>query len=111
MLVDDFDDDEFLEDSKQPYVLENVAHELVLSGDISSLHSMASQNNPYSFRIVGRYIGKEVPILIDMGSTHNFVQPSIVDRLQIPNHNILPFHIYIGNVDVLLVHDYAHKLL
>lgn len=58
---------------------------MVFSRDISSLHSLVGQKNPKSLKVRGKYKGIELSILIDRGITHNFVQPSIVDKLKIPS--------------------------
>lgn len=76
-----------------PYYMDEVAHELVLASDISSLHALIGQNNPSSLRVVGSYKEKELSVLIDSGSMHNFVQSSIVEKLQMLSQTIAPFHL------------------
>ncbi|KAB1203113.1 hypothetical protein CJ030_MR8G008945 [Morella rubra] len=45
-----------------------------------SLHALTGSLNPKTMRVVGRVGGQNVVILIDSGSTHNFLDPSIVKR-------------------------------
>lgn len=96
-----YDDNIELEQIESPYSFTEVVHDLVLSGDISSLNSLATQHNPRSLRVIGKYNGKDLSILIDGGSTHNFVQPSVVEKLCMSSQPNPPFHLYIGRGDTL----------
>ena len=49
-----------------------------------SIHALCGSPNPKTMRIVGQIGRKTVVILIDTGSTHNFIDPSIVHMVQIP---------------------------
>lgn len=111
MLIVGDDDDVGIEieDIGDPYRLEEVAHGLVLSSDVSSLNSLAGQNNPRSLRVWGRINGKEVLVLIDSGSMHNFVQPTVIEKLKIPTQQIPPFHVYIGNGDTVTCSRWCPK--
>uniref|UniRef100_A0A6N2N061 H15 domain-containing protein n=1 Tax=Salix viminalis TaxID=40686 RepID=A0A6N2N061_SALVM len=52
-----------------------------------SIHALCGSPNPKTMRFVG-YIGKRaVVILVDTGSTHNFVDPSVIKRAQLPYNN------------------------
>lgn len=101
MFVVEDDDEAKVEEFDNPYQLECTAQKMVLSADVSSLHSLAGQNNPRSLRVWGRFKEKQLIVLIDSGATHNFVQPSVVERLKIPTQDIPPFHVYVGNGDTL----------
>ncbi|XP_050917693.1 uncharacterized protein LOC127133410 isoform X1 [Lathyrus oleraceus] len=52
-----------------------------ISGDISSLHALSSQLQNRSLRVTGVYQHHNFPILIDSGSTHNFIKPTLAERL------------------------------
>jgi hypothetical protein len=52
-----------------------------ISGDISSLHALSSQLQGRSLQVSGIYKNHSFQILIDSGSTHNFIKPSLVERL------------------------------
>lgn len=43
-----------------------------------SVHALAGSNSFRTMRIIGNLKGRNLTILIDSGSTHNFVEPSIV---------------------------------
>nr|GLL27473.1 uncharacterized protein LOC112097934 [Ipomoea trifida] len=75
--------------------------EQVLTGDCSSLNSMAGPGTPHSLRLIGIIHNENLQVLIDGGSTHNFIQPQIAERLNIPIQAIPPFRVYIGNGDSL----------
>nr|GMC89167.1 Transposon Ty3-G Gag-Pol polyprotein [Ipomoea batatas] len=72
-----------------------------LSGDISSLNSMAGPGTPRSLRLQGLIDGKPIRVLIDGGSTHNFIQPAVAEQLHLQVKSIPPFRVYIGNGDSL----------
>lgn len=93
------DDDEAPPDSPTP--TEFTTDDTVISGDISSLNALAGQGNPRSLRLLG-YVGFQAfQVLIDSGSTHNFVKPLLAERLGLPVQLISAFKVYIGNGDVL----------
>lgn len=41
-------------------------------------------------------------VLIDSGSTHNFIRLEVAEKLKLPVQATQPFHVYIGNGDSLL---------
>ncbi|XP_019157662.1 PREDICTED: uncharacterized protein LOC109154292 [Ipomoea nil] len=75
--------------------------EITISPDISTLNTLVSVPNPRSLRIEGVINSQPVHILIDGGSTHNFVQPAIAKKLNLFTTSIDPFRVYIGNGDYL----------
>ncbi|GJW86964.1 ty3-gypsy retrotransposon protein [Tanacetum coccineum] len=58
--------------------------DVVKSGDMSILNSLVGHGNPRSLQLWGAIGTSKVHILIDNGSTHNFVQPGVVERMQLP---------------------------
>jgi len=48
-----------------------------------SLHAISGTPTPHTMRVVGFIRGQMVVILIDSGSTHNFLDPSIVKKTQL----------------------------
>lgn len=73
----------------------------MVTGDISSLNSLAGQNNPRSVKMKGTVNGQEYLVLIDSGSTHNFVKPAVATSMRVPIEPTKPFHVYVGNGDAL----------
>nr|GEW92828.1 zinc finger, CCHC-type, retrotransposon Gag domain protein [Tanacetum cinerariifolium] len=76
--------------------------EAIESGDTSILNSLFGHGSPRSLQLLGTLGTGKVHILIDNGSTHNFVQPRVVERIKLPVKNTKLFKVYIGNVETLL---------
>ncbi|GJS33671.1 retrotransposon-related protein [Tanacetum coccineum] len=74
----------------------------VESGDISILNSLIGQGSPRSLQLWGSIGSGNVHVLVDNGSTHNFVRPDIVEQMQLPIHTTKAFKVYIGNEESLL---------
>ncbi|XP_042049929.1 uncharacterized protein LOC121795456 [Salvia splendens] len=91
------DDDESL-DSSTP--LDPSADDIPIA-DVSTLQSLSASSSPRSLRLTGTVIGSPVQVLIDGGSTHNFVHPNIVEKLQLHVQPTTPFRVYVGNGDSL----------
>ncbi|VFQ69620.1 unnamed protein product [Cuscuta campestris] len=87
LLIEDEDD----ADDQQPLDV------TVLAADVSSLNSMAGVTTPRSLRLSGMLSESVVEVLIDGGSTHNFIHPSIVERLHLTVHDVPAFRVYVGN--------------
>ncbi|KAL5750258.1 hypothetical protein ACOSP7_024861 [Xanthoceras sorbifolium] len=49
-----------------------------------SFHAMSGTTHPQTFRVNGRVKNKEIIILIDGGSTHNFVDQAVVTKFGLP---------------------------
>ena len=49
-----------------------------------SIHALSGSPNPKIMRFVGHICGRAVVILVDMGSTHNFMDPFVVQRVHLP---------------------------
>lgn len=69
----------------------------VITRDISHLHSMSGNSRSRPFQVVGEIGSTEVTVLIDTGSTHDFLHPCIAERLKLSLTPIRPFRIYVGN--------------
>ncbi|VFQ94095.1 unnamed protein product [Cuscuta campestris] len=86
-------------DDEEP--VEPVEHqadeEPLLTGDVSCMHSLAGAPNPRALRLSGRILGRTIQILIDGGSTHNFIHPQVAESLRLPLEPIPPFRVYVGN--------------
>lgn len=48
-------------------------------------------------RLLGQIHNFEVSVLIDGGSTHNFIKPTIAEKLSLPVHSITHFRVFVGN--------------
>ena len=63
----------------------------VVTGDILSLNTLAGHGNPRSLRLMGEITGRRVQVLIDNGSTHNFVKLTITKILGLNVKTTSPF--------------------
>ncbi|GKA38844.1 ty3-gypsy retrotransposon protein, partial [Tanacetum coccineum] len=94
------------------------AEEAVESGDISILNSLIGHGSPRSLQLWGTIGTRDVHVLIDNGSTHNFVRPDVVEKMQLPVASTKAFKVYIGSDESLLcerlgkvTHDYAQQTM
>lgn len=62
-----------------------------------SFNSLASQLAPKTLRLIGTVAGTTVVILVDGGSTHNFIQESLVTQLGLQTQQKTPLRVMIGN--------------
>ncbi|GKE91032.1 retrotransposon-related protein, partial [Tanacetum coccineum] len=90
-MVDDEDEEEPITEKTQ-----------MERGDILILNSLVGHGSPRSLQLWGSLGSGKVHVLIDNGSTHNFVQPGVVERMQLPITDIKPFKVYIGSGEPLL---------
>ncbi|GJW42570.1 reverse transcriptase [Tanacetum coccineum] len=80
------------------------------SGDISILNSLIGHGSPRSLQLWGTTGSGEVHVLIDNGSTHNFVQPGIVERMCLPVQTTKAFKVYIGSGESLLCENMCSQV-
>lgn len=66
-----------------------------------SFYALDDQFTPHTFRIIGFITHNSIQVLIDNGSTHNFIQQCLIEFLQFPITCIQPFTIVVGNGDRL----------
>ncbi|VFQ69392.1 unnamed protein product [Cuscuta campestris] len=93
LLLCDDDDEELPEDSATDIP--------PITADICSLNTMDGAPAPRSLRLAGRIHQTDIQVLIDGGSTHNFLHPDLVSKLQLPVFMVTPFRVYVGNGDSL----------
>ena len=73
-----------------------------IPGDISSLNALMGHPYARALRLEGSFGDHRFHVLIDSGSTHNFIKPAIVEQLQLPVSGTPRFRVFIGNGDFLL---------
>ncbi|XP_016186033.1 uncharacterized protein LOC107627725 [Arachis ipaensis] len=66
-----------------------------------SFNAMVGQYQPTTFRLKGSYKGHEVMVLIDGGSSHNFVKANVAEKLDFPIQQTTPLQVLVGNGDVI----------
>ena len=81
---------------------EQVNHSIDSSIPEVSLHALAGQYNPRTIRVRGRIDNHYVNVLVDSGSTHNFIQERIAKQLGLPIILSKHFKVYVGNGDFLI---------
>ncbi|GJY02845.1 retrotransposon gag domain, retroviral aspartyl protease [Tanacetum coccineum] len=66
-----------------------------------SLHAILGKSHPTTMKVHGMLHSTEVLILIDGGSTHNFISDVLVNELKLATQPVSPFGVQIGNGDVI----------
>nr|GEU56488.1 hypothetical protein [Tanacetum cinerariifolium] len=74
----------------------------VESGAISILNSLIGQGSPCSLQLWGMIGSGTVHVLIDNGSTHNFVRRDVMEKICLLVQSTKPFKVYIGSGETLL---------
>nr|TKR84798.1 hypothetical protein D5086_0000254370 [Populus alba] len=62
-----------------------------------SFHAIAGTAHPQTLWVMGRLRSKEVMVLIDSGSTHNFIDQSIVNKYELPVVPNKKFQVTVAN--------------
>ena len=73
-----------------------------IPGDISSLNALMGRPYAHALSLEGSFGAYRFHVLIDSGSTHNFIKPTIVEHLQLLVSGTLHLQVFIGNGDFLL---------
>ncbi|GAV73645.1 gag-asp_proteas domain-containing protein, partial [Cephalotus follicularis] len=73
----------------------------IQEGTEISMLALAGQHNPNSIRITGMYHEHSIHVLIDSGSTNNFIQERVVTKLDMTCIPTTPFKVYVGNGDFI----------
>ncbi|VFQ95935.1 unnamed protein product [Cuscuta campestris] len=94
VLMGPDDDDEISGDLPTSNLIEDT-----ITGDVSSILSLAG--SPRSLNMAGSINGVAVQVLLDGGSTHNFLHPAVAERLVLVIHPTPAFCVYVGNGDSL----------
>ncbi|KAL5823102.1 hypothetical protein ACOSQ4_021002 [Xanthoceras sorbifolium] len=93
-VIDHFEPDVAIE--------EEPMEETIVAGDISSLNALAGHGNPRSLRLLSEVNQQSLQVLIDSGSTHNFIKPAVAESLGLDVQATDTFRVYIGNGDFLI---------
>ncbi|XP_043725704.1 uncharacterized protein LOC122672270 [Telopea speciosissima] len=80
----------------------SIVEELITETSEVSLHALSGKFAPSTIRLMGTYADRQIQVLIDSGSTHNFVQARVAQLLQLHIVPIREFKVLIGNGDYLL---------
>jgi len=66
-----------------------------------SFHALAGTTHPQTFRVIGRVGNKKLIVLIDGGSTHNFIDQFVVTKLGLQVVRGKTFKVTISNKEVI----------
>ncbi|XP_061342606.1 uncharacterized protein LOC133288804 [Gastrolobium bilobum] len=67
-----------------------------------SFNALFGHQSSNSFRMQGTIHGQSVQLLVDGGSTHNFITSRMASHLNLILHAVPPFKVRVGNGDALL---------
>ncbi|KAG6432842.1 hypothetical protein SASPL_104430 [Salvia splendens] len=95
------DDEDNVTHSKSPEESDDEAKNMVITGDVSSVHVIGPKIRPCSIRLTGILREASVSVLIDGGNTHNFIKPTMAEKLSLPLHSIKPFRVFVENGESL----------
>lgn len=76
-----------------------------------SLQALAGTFNPRTLCLKGSVRGRELTILIDSGSTHNFIQDSVAYHLGIGMQSLEEFKAFISSGDYLVCREVCRHVL
>lgn len=81
----------------------------VITTDLSHMYGMDGRSRAASLELRGFLGFSGVCILVDTGSTHNFLHPRLAENLQMPLKAVRPFWVYVGNGQALTCTDMSHQ--
>ncbi|XP_042032317.1 uncharacterized protein LOC121779031 [Salvia splendens] len=84
--------------------------EAIITVDLSHLHALSGSSDSRPFNIIGAIGATNESILIDTGSTHDFLHPRIAEQLQLALTPIRPFCVYVGNGASLICSHVAWRM-
>ena len=94
LIVGEADNDEEVEDEFFDVEEENVG---IIEKPVSvSLNSLVGIDNPKTMKLVGSIEGAKVVVMIDPGATHDFISPSIIQKLNLPITTMEEFGVTLG---------------
>lgn len=76
-----------------------------------SFNALAGHFHPSTLRVMGRYGKKQVKILIDNGSNHNFVKPKVAEKLSLKRTPIIEFKVWTGSGAYLTCNSKCENIL
>lgn len=85
------------------------AVENIQSAEVSkiSLYALTGETEPQTIRVQGKVNGVMLSILVDSGSTHNFVQSTVARKLKLAVSPVKQFSVITGSGDELLCNKWC----
>lgn len=100
--------DEEEEDEPDPLESPPQASE-VITDDLSHMYSMDGRPRTTTLEFHGFIGAAEVFILVDTGSTNNFLHPRIAKKVKLAPTVTRPFRVYVGNGQSLICSNVPSK--
>ncbi|XP_042038388.1 uncharacterized protein LOC121784292 [Salvia splendens] len=91
-----------MDDEGSELVETEQAAEEVITADLSHIYALGRGPHAASMELQGQIGQEQVTILVDTGSSHDFLHPRIAERLKLPLTAVRPFRVYVGNVASLV---------
>ena len=89
-----------IEDSLQHDCLETIEEVKQDTGESIpeiSYHAIAGTKHPQTIRVLGKLKNKDIMVLVDAGSTHNFIDQSVVYKFGLPVVRDKRFQVMVAN--------------
>ncbi|CAN0926393.1 hypothetical protein LINGRAHAP2_LOCUS35317 [Linum grandiflorum] len=75
-----------------------------------SFHALLGSQSPSTMKLEGTLSGHQILILVDSGSTHNFLSLQLVDSLGLVKHTIPPFGVQIRDGTIVWCHHICRNV-
>ena len=75
-----------------------------------SFHAILGKASGTTMKLQGTILNRKVLILVDSGSTHNFISEQVVEELNLSTQSITSFGVQIGNGDVIRCNRICHNV-
>ncbi|XP_042023077.1 uncharacterized protein LOC121770411 [Salvia splendens] len=69
----------------------------VITADLSHIYALDGRQRPEVMELRGTIGAEPVVVLVDTGSSHDFLHPRIAQKLALPLTAVKPFRVYVGN--------------
>lgn len=66
-----------------------------------SLHAILGSSNPKTIRVVAKIGAVKVVVLIDMGSTHNFLDSEVLQKIKLRVDKATKVHVKVANGELV----------
>lgn len=69
----------------------------VITADLSHIYALEGRQKPEAMELRGTTGADPVVILVDTGSSHDFLHPRVAHKQSLPLTAVKPFCVYVGN--------------
>ncbi|KAH7517610.1 hypothetical protein FEM48_Zijuj09G0083100 [Ziziphus jujuba var. spinosa] len=75
-----------------------------------SFHAIAGTNHPQTIWVIGQLQNKDLRVLINGGSTHNFIDQAVITKYGLPIEKSKKFHVMVANKERIECAGLCHAL-